>query len=471
MGLGIVQSFVILRILSVGDWGIVQLAVSVGASLGIYQHLGLASASNREIAAAEEKTDIFKIFVTTAIVRYFVTIPLSVGLYYFAPKLTQVYGFEQLLIPLRIYAIVILLQGVQAILNSVISGTKRFKELFLFQIFIAGASVLIYIPFVYFYGILGFFYAFLIHEAIKSITLFVIGFKPFIGKMNFPSREEFNQIFKNLFSLGLSIFFVKVLVLNWEKLGTNLLGFSGDAEILGIYAFALLYAKKLVNVSDAVTDVNLPVFSESYAKNPKSFMDLFLPNFNKLFSLIVFFAFSAVFWARDIINILIGSNKYDESLPIILPMVFAFIFFSLLDIIKSSVAIPAKLKLDMIFSYVLLFVITAIAYFITRTSLSFISAMSYSMLLGGFIGLLFLVFRVNTALKYKILNHSHYLLLIQAFVVGMVAQDATLLFKIPVYILLVALYLWGARIAGFVAPQDFLRVKNFTSLLGGKLKK
>jgi len=44
---GLVQTFVIIRILSVGEWGLVQLAISIGGALGIYQHLGLVSASTR----------------------------------------------------------------------------------------------------------------------------------------------------------------------------------------------------------------------------------------------------------------------------------------------------------------------------------------------------------------------------------------------------------------------------------------
>jgi len=64
MVVGIVQSFAIIRILTVSEWGLVQLAVSIGGALGIYQHLGLASASTREISAAKEDSEVFKIFVT-----------------------------------------------------------------------------------------------------------------------------------------------------------------------------------------------------------------------------------------------------------------------------------------------------------------------------------------------------------------------------------------------------------------------
>ena len=108
MALGLVQSFVILRILTVAEWGLVQQAVAIGASLGIYQHLGLAGASTREISAAKDKRDIFKIFFTTVLVRYLITVPLSIGLFFLAPKIAQIYKATDLTLLLQLYAFVIL---------------------------------------------------------------------------------------------------------------------------------------------------------------------------------------------------------------------------------------------------------------------------------------------------------------------------------------------------------------------------
>ena len=90
MLLGMVETFLVIRILDVGEWGLVQLAVSIGGALGIYQHLGLVSASTREISSAKKDEDIFKIFITSSVVRYFVTIPISVGLFW-RGKISQIF--------------------------------------------------------------------------------------------------------------------------------------------------------------------------------------------------------------------------------------------------------------------------------------------------------------------------------------------------------------------------------------------
>jgi len=457
MGFGIIQSFIILRILSVGEWGLVQLVVSIGSALGIYQHLGLASASNREIAASEKKTDVFKIFVTSVSVRYLVTIPLSIGLYLASPRITQVYGFPEILTPLRIFSGIIFLQGVQAILNAVISGTKRFKELFIFQAAIALVSVVIYVPLVYKYKILGFFYANFIHEGLRSISLLVIALRPYIGKLRLPTRKEFIYIFKDLFSLGMSIYIVKILVINWEKAGANLLGFMKDAELLGVYAFALLYAKKITHVSDAVTDVNLPVFSEKYVKDIKGFRDLFAQNFNRVYAMILFFAMSAIFWAYEVVTLLIGSNKYNDSLPLLIPLVFAFIFYSLINIIKSSLAIPAKLVREMILGFFIMFISTLGFYAFGRTIFLPTYAMSYAMLGGAGLGFGYLVYLLQNKLKFKFVSWSHLLLLVQILVISSMGYLQNIYIKLVVYFVFVLLYVWSLTLAKFTS---FRELKN-----------
>jgi len=313
MLLGIVETFVVIRILSVGEWGLVQLAISIGGALGIYQHLGLVSASTREISSAKKEEDIFKIFFTSTVVRYCVTLPISIGLFFMAEKIAVgFYNNDGLILPLKIYAITLLFQGVQGILNSVISGTKRFKHLFIYQVVISVVNILIFIPFVYFFKVAGYFYAFLIFNIISSVSLAVIAFKPLRGKLSFPSKKDFVRLFNEIFSISIAIYIVKILYTNWEKLGANALGIFNSAEVVAVYAFAILYAKKLMSVSDSVTTVNIPVFSEKYVNDFKEFKSSFTKNFDKLFSLIIFIGTFSAYLAPLLIRILVGGDKYDS---------------------------------------------------------------------------------------------------------------------------------------------------------------
>ncbi|MFC1621917.1 oligosaccharide flippase family protein [Patescibacteria group bacterium] len=454
MAVGLLQTFVILRILNVPEWGIVQLAVSLGESLGIYQHLGLASASNREISTAKKGTDVIKIFITTVLIRYCITIPLGIGLYMLAPKIASVYGFQEILLPLKIYAGVIIVQGMQAMLNSMIAGTKRFKELFTFQIVIAAISVPIYILFVYYFKVVGFFYALIIHESLKSLSLFFIALRPYFKKITFPTRNEFKIIFKELFSLGMSIYIVKILLKYWEKSGPNLIGLLGDANMLGLYTFAMLYGKKLIHVSDSITDVNLPVFSEKYVHDRKNFNQAFMRNFNKIFSFIVFIAFSATFWAPELISILVGGDKYAGAYHLLMPLVFAFVFFSLINIVKSSVIIPAKLKLEMIFGFILLLVSTISIYFVGKSFFSPLDSMAYGMLFGGLLSFVFFVYIIKDRLNLAFFKYPHVLVFVQAVAISLSCTNGILPLKIGSYIVLSALYAWTAVLAKLVSMED-----------------
>lgn len=457
MVLGLIQSFVIIRVLSVTEWGLVQLAVSIGGALGIYQHLGLASASTREISSAKNDEQIFKIFVTSVFIRYLVTLPISFGLFFFSRKIAVgLYNNELLVFPLQIYSITLLFQGFQSILNSVVAGTKRFKQLFTYQVGIACISVLLYIPLVYFYRINGYFYALFIFNVINTLALGVMAFFPLKGKLVFPDFKDFSRLLVDIFSISMGIYLVKILYTNWEKLGNNLLGLFNTTEVIGIYAFALLYAKKLMSISDSVTDVNLPVLSDKFVHDKKEFRSLFSENFNKIFIFIILSASFATYWAPEIVRVLVGGDKYELSYVLIPPIILAFILYSLINIIKSSVLIPAKLVKEMILSFVILICGTGLFFLIGKTFFSGIIAMSWSMAFGSLISFMYMLVVINNKLKYLFFNKDHLLLLVQAFFIGWAGLFGNLMFKSITFLPFFGLLVWGIFESGFTTKKELL---------------
>jgi len=457
MFLGLVQTFVIIRILSVEEWGVVQLAVSIGGALGIYQHLGLVSASTREISSARDDEDIFKIFITSSVIRYFVTLPIAIGLFFFADHISVAwYKNAALTIPLQIYGVTLLFQGVQGILNSVISGTQRFKALFIYQIMIAFVSVLLYIPFVYFLKINGFFYAFLAFNIISSIVLAIMALKPLRGKIRMPSKDDFKRLFKDIFSISIAIYVVKILYTNWEKFGSNALGLFNSVEVVAIFAFAMLYAKKLMSISDSVTTVNIPVFSDRYVRDFKEFKELFEKNFNKLFSLIVFTGAFASYFAPTIVDILVGGNKYDQSLALVPAMMFTFIIYSFINLISASVMIPAKMAKSMILSYVLLMVGSVVAFFSMYKFIPLLVAVSWAMTVGTAICLAFMVYWVGKRMKFWFFNLDHVTILVQALFISLLCNVGTLPIKLVLFVPFSILLGSSFFIARFVSKEDFV---------------
>lgn len=450
MAVGIAQSYIVLRILSVSEWGTVRTALSLGSALGIYQHLGLAGASTREISGAKSHKEVFKIFFTSTAIRYIISLPLAVGLFLSAGFLAQKYNNPEIVSLIRIYAVVMVVQGVQGILNSVISGMKRFKRLFIYQVAIAVVSITIYIPLIWFYRVNGYFYALLAFNIVSSISLAFLAFRPLRDWFEIPSKKEFVNLFRQLFSISMAIFLVKVVYTNWENIGPNLLGLSVTAEVVGIFGFAMLYAKKILAVSDSVTDVNLAVFSDKYVNDRAGFVQYFRNNFNKVFVLILPLAFTAAFWSREVVYVAKLWDKYAQAVVLILPVTFAFALYSFLDIIKSSVLVPAKMSREMAVSFILMLVLTVGSYFGVKQFVEPLTAMAYSMWIGTASALIVTTILSRKKLGQWILTHEHCILIAQAAVTAYAGQVENLSIKIVSFAVFVGLYFWSVRASKLV---------------------
>ena len=456
MVFGIIQGIFVVRILSVSEYGLVGIVAAVGSIVGVSQHLGLASGSTREISAAKDEQEIFKIFCTSVLIRYCVTVPLAVGLFLLAPYIAlHKYSQPELILPLRLYSVVLLFQGVQSILNSVISGMQRFRHLFLYQAAIAMVSVLLYIPLVHFYRVTGYFVALVAFNALASVILAGIALFPLRGRMSFPSNVELKFLVKDLLSISLGIYLVKVIFTLWQRVGQLVLG-SIDATTVGIFSFALFYATKLMAISDAVTDVNLPALSKQYTKDVGEFKRVFGSNFDKVFAFIVLSAASAIYWVPEIVALAVGSDKYNQSLPLILPMVFAFVFYSFINIIKSSVIVPAKMIKEMILTYVGLVIVTLFSYYLASLVFTPVFSMVLGMCVGSLASFTFMVITSQRALNFNFFGISHILILAQAFVIAFSGGIENILVKLVVYIVYCALYIYGLYAADFVT-RDHIR--------------
>lgn len=443
MAVGIAQSYIILRILSVGEWGTIRTALSLGSALGIYQHLGLAGASTREIAGAKSHKEVFKIFFTSTVIRYMISLPLAIGLFLSASFLSEKYNNPDIENLIRIYAVVMVAQGVQGILNSVISGMKRFKRLFIYQVAIAVVSIVLYIPLIWFYKVEGYFYALLTFNIVSSISLAFLAFKPLHDWFEMPSKKEFVDLFKQLFSISMAIFLVKVVYTNWENIGPNLLGLSVTAEIVGIFGFAMLYAKKILAVSDSVTDVNLAVFSDKYLNDRAGFVSYFRRNFNKIFVFILPLAFTATFWSKEIVQLAGLWDKYSQAVVLILPIIFAFVLYSFLDIIKSSIFVPVKMGKAMAVTFLTMLAVTVSSYFGVKQLIDPLPAMAYAMCTGTGSALLLAVVLCRQKLGSWIFTHEHYILIAQATITALAGSIDNLPLKAGSFILFTALYIWS----------------------------
>lgn len=411
VGIGLIQSFIILKILSVGDYGLVNLVASIGALVGVFQNLGISSGSTREIAAAKDKKDAFKVFIGSLLVRYGISLPLGIGLFVFAPYIGETYyNHPEIVLPIRIFAITLFVQALQSVLNSVVQGLKEFKFLFTFQIGTAFLSVASYVPLVMIYGFMGYYYALLIYNTLSTLVLLIFAFKLFeYGKdIDFPTKKELGEIIKSVFKIGLYVYVIKILVTQWEKLGPVVLGKVVTVEVLGVFAFALLISSKIMVISDAITDVTLPSMTSVYEKTRDKFKEVFLKGNSKAYFLILVSAVLLLMLKREVIFIadllfsFVGKGsvgeRYSDAFIIMDPMILGFWAHAHINLLRSGLSVPTKNMWTAVVSTVVMFVFTFITFNLLK--IDPLMAFSIAMGVGALIGYIVYIFLIRKTIGF-----------------------------------------------------------------------
>lgn len=443
--LGLIQSVVVARILTTAEYGLVGIAAAVAGMVGVARHLGLVSATTRELAQASKGVEVSKIFFSALFVRLLAAVPLSLGLFFLADHLAfNVYQQPQLSFPLKLFALIIFLQSIQEISNSLIAGRQKFKILFFFQAAIAAVSLSIFVPFVYFLGFGGFFWATFLVTLISMVILLALSLRILGGNVVLPQKSEFQKISLSLLGLGLVIYVGKLLYMFWQKLGILYLGTQVSAAEVGIFSFALLYALKLLVVPDAVTDVNLPAMTNHFYRDAEGFKSRFLANFVKVYSLMLFAGVAATFWAKDLFHLLVGA-KFDAAVPLIPPLMLAVFVYGLLNLLGASVFIPGKFLKEIIFYHLLLVGFTLIGLgaglALNRPPLMVVS---WSMAAGGLAALLFLSLLLR---RQKIPLWSRKTLWLSTLAIPFLLVyylKLTFVWRLAFFVLLSGIYFWQA---------------------------
>ena len=436
MLIGIFQSLLIVNILTTSEFGLIGLVASIAGVVGIAQHLGLASSSTKEISAAKNDTEVFHIALTSISIRYLISLPTAILLIFFAGWIANYYSNIDLVTPLRIFGLVLLIQALQSIFNSIIAGKHEFKKLFTYQVLIAFVSLFVFLPLVYFYKVLGYFYALLIFNLIQTVALGALSLGGLKFKFSLPTRNEYKKLFVDLLKVSMAIYAVKVIFTAWQELPVLILGQDYSLETIAIFAFALNFSSKLMAISDSVTDVNLPVFSKKASDSLEEFFKSFNENFNFLYSVILVIGSLIVYWSQEILkvadyltymlakilNLNLSKNIYDKysaAIYLFFPLIISIIFYSYLNILKSSIYVPLSRLRKLINSFILMFFLTFGLYY-ALLKLNYFPAdglliMSWSLALGSFFAFVYCFFDILTSYKNQIVTSKNISLTMLSF--------------------------------------------------------
>lgn len=371
---GIVQSFIIVKLLTQDEYGLMGIAMGIGASLGVYQNLGISSGSTREIAAATDKKEAFKVFIGSLLVRYIIAIPLVIILIFFSGWISaNVNNRPELIWPLRLFAMTLFVQALQSTLNSVIQGFKKFKFLFNFQVWIAFVSLVIYTPLINYYGLNGYFYALLTFNIVSTIVLLIYSLKQFEGNFEFPGFKELLSIIKSIFAIGIFVYAIKIIDTQWQRLGPVFLAVELDNIKIAVLTFALMVSSKVIMISDAITDVTLPSMTDVYKKSNELFLSTLKKGNTSANILITFCCLFLIFFKYELFSIVdfiflfIGKNRildtYADSFKLMDPLIIAFWGYSHINLLRSGFSVPSKNLKGAVFSHIMLFVGTFFSYY------------------------------------------------------------------------------------------------------------
>ncbi|MFZ2664537.1 MAG: hypothetical protein WAX66_04200, partial [Patescibacteria group bacterium] len=160
------------------------------------------------------------------------------------------------------------------------------------------------------------------------------------------------------------------------------------------------------------------------------------------------------------VRLLVGGNKYDKSFPLIAPMVFAFIIYSFINIISSSVLIPAKMAKSMVGSYAFLILGSVLCFFGLYKFVELLPAVSWSMTLGSILCLGFMVYWIKKKMDFSFFNIDHMVILLQGFFIAWLCNVDSFWFKVVAFVPFAALLLWSLFVSGLLTKADISTVFN-----------
>lgn len=341
MVLGIVQVIIVVKILSPAEYGLVGLVMSIGALIGVSQHLGIVDGAIREIAVRNKKDEVGKVFWVSNVARQVVTLPLSLLLIGFAGFIAvRAYHRPEIIGLLQLYAAVLVLQGLQDVLGATLTGLKRFGELYAVQIITAGLNVAVFGYLTWQFSIVGFFWAVIVTTAAMVLLLGILVWRQLRGYLQLPSWFDVKHYGGDVMRIGAFMYLSRILFVAWQRLPILILGGVLRLEDLGSLNVAQAFGSKLTIVAAALSEVNLAWMSTLFATQQDEFRHVVQRNMQRVLLLMTGLTLVLVFFTPEILRYVIGT-EYLPAERLILVTTVAFFLYALTDIGTSSLFVSA----------------------------------------------------------------------------------------------------------------------------------
>lgn len=340
--LGVVQSIIIVRVLSPAEFGLVGLVMSIGSVIGVSQHLGIVDGAIREIAIRKKTDEVGKVFWVSNIVRQAVTLPLSLGLMALAGVIAvKIYNKPEIIPYIYLFAASLILQGFQDVFGATLTGMKKFAALYWVQIVTAAINIAAFGYLTWRFNVGGFFWAVIITTTIMVVMFWFLLRRYLVGHLSIPTRADITKYGRNVMRIGIYMYAARIFFVMWQRLPILALGGIVTADQLGYLNVSSTFGSKLTIIAMALSEVNLAWMSSLFEHERETFAKNVTRNLHRVLVLMTLMTLVLLFFTPEILRYVIGA-QYLPAEPIILVMTLAFFLYALLDIGTSSIFVPAN---------------------------------------------------------------------------------------------------------------------------------
>jgi len=268
--LNLINTIIVVRYISVTEFGVLSLAMAVVSILGSVSLLGFQESVPRYISYFRGSNDNARLMGTikaSIILSLTTGLTLSIIVFFLSCFLAHLFGKPALIFPIKVLVFIIPTNAFTAILVSIFRGFEDVKPKIYFQNIINHVIKLLMLGLAIILGLsfLGILFAYLTAAIGVGILIGVYSFRKiptFIPKTTKPVPMIKGLLF---FSLPLLAVIISSLIMNWTD--TLMLGYFKTSDVVGLYNVALPLAMFISIILSALAFIYTPIISYLYSKD------------------------------------------------------------------------------------------------------------------------------------------------------------------------------------------------------------
>jgi O-antigen/teichoic acid export membrane protein len=340
MVLSVAQSMVVVRLLTVGEFGVVGIALGAGGVLDVLQHFTFQSAAVREMAHRHDRVHAQHVVSVAVLMRLVMVLPNSMIIFFGSYQLANtVYGQPGLQFPLQLLALSTIVSGVRAILENTLTALQDFKTYYVYLIAAFVLRLALFWVLVAKWRVGGYFAAELTWSLILLLAMTVLVRRRLGRWEGLPSFAEMRSIGKAMLGLSAVLFVGRLSYTWWKRGATGLLGLLVSESQVGLFHFGTSFAAQVLAASGALAGIYLPLMSRLAHTDMSAYRRTVTANLSQVLSLFWFGVGFLMLFAREVVLVVAG-QQYVSTVTLLPPLVLAFFVQALYDLLSSSVLVP-----------------------------------------------------------------------------------------------------------------------------------